>query len=273
MDYEVSKRELKIIDKDFRRYASRLLKTKRDNEIRDLTRFINYINSQPLIMSFINKNNTEKFDMENIINNREWTEVYDIPVEKNREIAWVYQFLIYCKNNVDNFIGVSDGYKIKGTIQDNIDTFCHEVIKPFIDHITDFIGEVMIEMGYDENTPFKIEIGNNNGQINISKDDSTINATNIVNNIENDIQMINELSDKFIEQLKDEDIDEEEKEMIIEDVEVIREQIDSDNPRLPRIKRALQSLKGLDKVLVKGTGIMLALNDLYAQVETFINKF
>ncbi|MDK2821466.1 MAG: hypothetical protein PWP31_1431 [Clostridia bacterium] len=273
MEYRISKKELKIIDKDFRRYASRFLKTKLGNEINDLNRFLNYIESQPIIMDFINKNITEEFDMELVIKSRRWRELYDIPIEKDQEISWIYQFLKYCQSNVMDFRDISYGYGSGNKYQDHIDAFLHEVVKPFIDHITDFIGEVMIEMGYDEDTPFKIEISNNNGQINVSKDNSTINAINTVNIVQNDMETITDLADRFIELLKQENIDKDEKEMIIDDVEVIKEQVVKDQPRIPRLKRVLQSIKGLDGVLQKGTAIMFTLNSLIEQVEKFIAKF
>jgi len=274
MEYKISKKELKVIDKDFRRYASRFLNTTYGNEMNDLNRFLNYIESQPLIMDFINSNNTEKFDIENIVKSRQWGQLYEVPLEKNREIAWVYQFLKYCQKNLGSLAKVSFGYSSSTKYQDNIHAFLHQVIKPsFIDHITDFIGEVMIEMGYDEDTPFKIEINNTNGQINISKDNSVINAINKINIVHNDVEKINTLASQFIDLLRNENISEDEKEMIIDDVEVIKEQVKSEQPRIPRLKRALQSLKGLKGFFQEGTTLMLVLNNLIEQVEKFISNF
>jgi hypothetical protein len=270
MEYKISKKELKVIDKDFRRYASRFLKTRYGNEINDLNRLLNYMESQPIIMDFINNNsNTEKFDMKAIVNSKD----YEVPLEKNREIAWIYQFLKYCQSNLRGFYGISLGYSNSRSVQDNIDAFLCQVIKPLIDHITDFIGEVMIEMGYDEDTSFKIEINNTNGQVNISKDNSVINAINKVNIVDNDVEKINALASQFIDLLRNENIPEDEKEMIIEDVAVIKEQIESEQPRVPRLKIVLQSLKTLGGTLKKGTAIMLTLNNLIEQVGKFISNF
>jgi hypothetical protein len=273
MEYKISKNEIRIIDKDFRRYASRLLKTKYGNEIKDLTRFLNYIAQQPLLISFIEKNNIDQFDIKVEISSKDWNDLYDIPIDEAREIAWVYQFLIYCQENIKDFWIVTQGYGSSSrSIQDHIDAFCHEVIKPFIDHITDYIGEVMIEMGIDENAKLNIQITGGNGQVNVSTGSSTINAVNNVSMTANDIKTIIELANKFMELVKEEtSIDSDTKEMILDDVEVIKEQVDLETPKLPRLKKALASIKGIKGVLANGTSIMIILNSLTTQVDTFIN--
>lgn len=271
MEYEVTRKDIRIIDKDFRRYASRLLRTKYGNEIKDLARFLNYIEGQPLIRDFIEKNNTEQFDIKLAITNKGWNDAYDIPVEKDREITWVYQLLKYTLENYNDFWGISQGYGYSRTVQDHIDAFCHEVIKPFVDHITDYIGEVMIEMGLDENAKINIQITGGNGQVNVASDTATINAVNNVNITTNDIKQIIELADKFMEMLKVETtIEPDAKELLLDDIEVIKEQVVSEIPKLPRLKKALANIEGVQGVLTKGTSIMLALNSFTTQLHTFI---
>lgn len=271
MEYQITRKEIRIIDKDFRRYASRLLKTKYGNEIKDLTRFLNYIEEQPLIRDFIEKKSTEQFDIKLAITNKGWNDVYDIPVEKDREITWVYQLLNYTIENYSDFWAISQGYSHSRTIQDHIDAFCHEVIKPFVDHITDYIGEVMIEMGIDENAKINIQITSGNGQVNVASDTATINAVNNVNMTTNDIKQIIELADKFIEMLRSERaIEPYVKESLLDDIDVIKEQVVSEIPKIPRLKKALSNLGGIQGALTKGTGIMNALNSLIIQGEKFI---
>jgi hypothetical protein len=274
MEYQISKNEIRIIDKDFRRIASRLLKTKNGNEIKDLTRFLNYIEEQPFLRSFIEKNNIEEFDIKTEISSKGWNDIYDIPIEKEREIAWIYQFLKYCQVKFKDFWSISQGYgNSSRSIQDHINAFCHEVIKPFIDHITDYIGEVMIEMGFDENAKISIQIGSNAGQVNISQGSSTINATNNVTMVQNDIERILELANALSGQIKDSDIVQEDKDCIIDDIEIIKEQLTLDQPKPSRIKKALASIGKLDAVFVKGTTIALAINNFNQQVTELLNKF
>jgi hypothetical protein len=99
----VSKKELKKISRDFRMYSSRLLNTKYGNEIVDLNKFLNFIENEPLIFEFIERNNNETFDIENIIRRKDYHDKYPIPVENDREIAFVYQLLKYAQNKRRDF--------------------------------------------------------------------------------------------------------------------------------------------------------------------------
>ncbi|MGB7606622.1 MAG: hypothetical protein WBL93_14215 [Lutisporaceae bacterium] len=128
-------------------------------------------------------------------------------------------------------------------------------------------------MGFDENAKVNIQIGSNAGQINISHDSSTINATNNVTMIQNDIQKILELANTIIGQIKEADIDQEDKDNFIDDFEIIKEQLALEEPKPSRIKKALTSIGNLDTVFVKGTSIALALNNFHQQVTELLNKF
>lgn len=271
MEIQISLTELKKIDVEFRRRASRLLRTQYGNELRDLSRFMNYIDNEPFIKEFIDRNNQEEFDIKYIIDNTEWRELYDIPIEVDREIAWVYQFLKYCQQTNLDLWRIAGSYASGKHIQDMIDGFCQQVINPFVNHILAYFEEVMIEMGHDDNAKVKIEIKSGNGQVNVATDYSTINAVNNVNMATNDIKSIIELTEKIMEMLKnDNTIDTAIKDTLVDDIEIIKEQIESDTPKPTRIKKALASIGGVQGALKHGTSIMMLLNSLTTQLDTFI---
>lgn len=76
-------------------YGSRLLSTKYGNGLGDLSRFLNFIESNDVIYKFIQENNKESYDIEEICRNRGWRNKYPLPIEKNKEIAFIYQLLKY----------------------------------------------------------------------------------------------------------------------------------------------------------------------------------
>lgn len=84
-------------------YSSRLLNTKYGNEIVDLNKFLNFIENEPLIFEFIKRNNCETFDIENIIRSKGYHDKYQIPIENDREIAFVYQLLKYVQKKIVGF--------------------------------------------------------------------------------------------------------------------------------------------------------------------------
>lgn len=140
-----SKKELRKISRDFRTYSSRLLNTKYRSEIVDLNKFLNFIENEPLIFDFVRKNNNEIFDIENILRNKSYHDKYPIPVEKDREIAFVYQLLKYAQDKHRDFFSLSFGYGNGNKIQNHIEAFNNEVTKPFMDYIRNHLEDIFIE--------------------------------------------------------------------------------------------------------------------------------
>jgi hypothetical protein len=129
----VTKKELKKISRDFRIYSSRLLNTKHGNEIIDLNKFLHFIEEDPLIFEYIKKNNRDTFEIENII-------------RMKGELAFVYQMLKYAQSNSKDFYSLSFGYGSGNKIQNHIEAFNYEVIKPFIDHIRSYLENIFIDI-------------------------------------------------------------------------------------------------------------------------------
>lgn len=270
MSYEITKEELTLLDIEFRIQASRLLNMKYGQEINSIKRFLHFIENNELIIGFVNQNNNIRYDMEEIIKSKEWRTLYDIPIEKEHEIAWVYQFLKYCEANVKDLSYISSDYSNSRKFKDNINAFCNMVINPFINYISSFLLEVKINMGYDKSENVKIEVKNESGQVNVAMQGSSIAATNTVNISQNDIDKINNLDTHIIELLKKEDIDEEVKEDMVDDIVMITEQINSPQPSTNRIKKAITGLKTGEKVLSSVSVIATLLNTLYTLVEPLI---
>ena len=92
-------------------------------------------------------------------------------------------------------------------------------------------------MGYDEEEKYMVTI--NGTQVNISKDNSTLNAIQHNNGTDSNdlVKLVT-----AIKGLIDETIPEEEKETIIESVETIQEQLQSTNPKKGLIKNCMLGL-------------------------------
>lgn len=156
-----SKREMKKIAREFRMYGSRLLSTKCGNSMGDLNRFLNFIESNEVIYKFIQENNNEEYDMEEICRNRGWRDKYPLPIERNNEIAFVYQLLKYGQVNFHDFIPFTHGYGSGTKFQDHIDAFNNEVTKHLVDYIREYLEDVILDMEEneeDEVSPRKVFI-------------------------------------------------------------------------------------------------------------------
>lgn len=141
----MNKRELTKLAREFRMYGSRLLSTKYGNGMSDLKRFLNFIESNEIIYQFILKNNSHQYDMKAICNGRGWHNKYDLPVEKDKEIAFLYQLLKYGQRSFRDYTAFSNGYGSGNKFQDHMDAFNNEVVKHLVDYIREYLEDLIID--------------------------------------------------------------------------------------------------------------------------------
>jgi len=141
----MNKKELNKLAREFRMYGSRLLSTKYGNGMSDLSRFLNFIESNEIIYEFILKNNNHQYDMKDICNGRGWHDKYDLPVEKDKEIAFIYQLLKYGQETFGGYTAFSNGYGSGNKFQDHMDAFNNEVVKHLVDYIREYLEDLIID--------------------------------------------------------------------------------------------------------------------------------
>lgn len=69
VEIKLSKQELQKISLDFRTVANRLIRTRHEDGISNLKRFIKHLDSNPIINKFIQQHNSHQFNIESIISN------------------------------------------------------------------------------------------------------------------------------------------------------------------------------------------------------------
>lgn len=141
----MNERELNKLAREFRMYGSRLLTTKYGNGMSDLNRFLNFIESNEIIKNYILMDNEYHYDIENICKNRGWRDKYDLPIEKDREIAFIYQLLKYGQIKFGDYTAFSNGYGLGTKLQDHMDAFNNEVVKHLIDYIREYLEDLIID--------------------------------------------------------------------------------------------------------------------------------
>jgi len=242
----MDKKEFQILSTEFRRIASRLLKTDRDDGLNNLKRFISFIESNPIIMSFIEEHNTFTFDIEKEIQDREMHESYLIQPEKNYEISFIYQLLKYCSVNRSDYISICYFYGSSRKFQDMVDSFNDRVVSMLIGHIEVYLKGVWLGMGDNE----KIHINVNGGQVAIAQGQGTVNATQ--NNHYGQTHELKKLVETFYKLLETVDLDQEVKEDTKEIIEVAIAEIVSDKPKRSLIRHAIEKVEYAGKL---GTGL------------------
>ena len=141
----MNKRELTKLAREFRMYGSRLLSTKYGNGMSDLNRFLNFIESNKIIYNFILKNNNHRYDMESICTSRGWHDKYDLPVEKDKEIAFIYQLLKYGQETYNGYSAFTNGYGSGKKLQNHMDAFNNEVVKHLVDYVREYLEDLIID--------------------------------------------------------------------------------------------------------------------------------
>jgi len=187
VEIKLSKQELQKISLDFRTVANRLIRTRHEDGISNLKRFIKHLDSNPIINKFIQQHNSHQFNIESIISNYPYLN-NPIPDESEaEEISFIYQILKYALKKYDysdgylHFAGAFCGHS--GKIQEILDRLNSIMILPFYNYIANYISKLQIDMGDDENARTIIQVqgdnyGNNLGfimnEMNIDQSNSSI---------------------------------------------------------------------------------------------------
>lgn len=256
--------ELKRISIEFRRLSSNLLCSGDDNVDSNLYRFKEYIDKTEIISNIISEKikNVEIIFSECFqIESNDWCEV-NIPKEENKHLKAIYDLIEYITSNEISVRNVAFGYYCSSRkIKDIIQNFLNISIKPLIDYIIDEISKKMIiEEGY---IMAGVNInGADNSTISIAYGGSTQNVTSNINSNNEIIKTIYSIK----EELKKSEINEEEKESIEDDLDVIKEQVQNSVEKPTRLKKAyfnlISFLEKSARVVTKASNLGIGIQKL-----------
>lgn len=274
--------DLRKLSLEFRRIASNLLNSNDDNADVNLSRFLKFINSNELIADVLGQKITGvEYDFKDCfgIEAQGWA-YFNIPEDEGCYIKAQYDYMTFIncteKINVRNQalrFAWSDK-KINTIIQKFID----KAFKPLIDFINDQISMEMIMMDEER----KITPGNTFIQ-NIETVNGSANqqASGTINNYNttNDVAALLSLIDKILPSLPLlSDIDSDEVESVRDDLEMVQEQLKSEQPKKSRLSKALSGIKKFAEDFSMKIAVSVAANAvmnadwsaLIQQLETFI---
>jgi len=231
-------KDIKKLSRNYRGIASRLIKTDVDDGIINLKKFLNFIQSDTIIMSFIESKNKKIFNVENDIKRLQNSQSeYTLPENNEDEIGYVYQFLCFTAEKCECYyhpISYAYGHKL----QEQVDNFNHRIVLPFINYITTFLDELLIDLE-DDKMRNALTINANDSQINIANDSSKIEANQNSIKQQNDLNAILQILSFEIKKLE---VGEDRKEDAIELIEVAKEELEKDKPKKAIIKMAIEKI-------------------------------
>lgn len=239
---QINKKDLRKKSRAFRTIANRTINAHFEEVDSILKMFIDYIDNDNLILSYINSIVVDDFDVA-----KETKEVlasygrviFSTGSCADEEIVYTYRILKYIVDKKISITSICSSYSNSNKYQDMVKGFGERVILAFVNHIESYLTDISIDMGFDEEEKYMITI--NGGQVNIAKDQSTINAKqyNGVNADELDNLV------KNIKTLLTDKIAPAEQEVINDNIEVLQEELKKENLKKGFIKTAINGLKGM----------------------------
>ncbi len=236
----INKKELKIISYNFNCRANRLLRVLYLEIPSVLKMFINYIESSSIIYDYVKSCKREDFEIAKEIkevSNSYGRMIFSLGNTVEEEIYTVYNILKYISENDISITSIARSYSDAKEYQTMTKDFNNSVSLVLINNIEAYLTRIGIEMGYDEEVKYMITV--NGGQVNISKDQSTINA--VQNNGTNSEELIKLV--EVIKTLLNDNISNDEKEMIEENIETIQGELQNESPKRALVKTCIMGLK------------------------------
>lgn len=182
-EIKLGKNELRTISSEFRMYGNRLMQSLPDTGMGNLKRFITFIDNNLVISSFLKTKHNKEFDISSVCTYNSLKPGFKIPDESAAdEISFIYQLLKY---GLQKFYQSELGYWelsasienfFSGNRKEQVNKFNHNVVKPFIYYIENYLAQLQIGLGEDENAKVTIHIYGNNYGNNMG---ASMNETNI----------------------------------------------------------------------------------------------
>lgn len=212
--------------------------------------FIEYIEDTPIINEYIQSIFVTYPNLKDEINKvtasygRHVLPTGDTP---EQEITYVYQILKYISENTSvQTSAFGWGYTSSKNYQDMVKEFGIRVVQPFVNGINAYLSDIATEMGYDEESKFMINVSGGQAQVNISNDNSTLNATqnNQVNPSEI-ASLIAELKDNIENELSN---SQSIKKILLYQAELIAKEAADEKPKKEVLKTAINTIQDLLKM-------------------------
>lgn len=266
---EINKKDLRKISRAFRSIANRTINVHYQEFNSILKMFLDYIDSTKLISDYINSIVVEDKDI-----NKEVSEVtqsygraiFDTGTNAEEEIVYTYKILKHLNENNIAIQSFGLSYSHSRKFQDMAKGFGYRVILPFVNHIEDYLTEIAIDMGFDEEAKYMINVNGGQAQVNIANDTSTITATQ-TNNVHDE-----ELAELVtsIKALLTDDIPRDEKELIKDNIDIVQEELKKENPKRGFLKAAWSGIETAMEKVPQAVSLIENLGKLRILIKPFI---
>lgn len=263
------------ISLDFRRNSSNMLNTKYNDGLLYLVRFKEFIDKSDIIRQILEdlwidlpQDFNERLISED--SNSGWC-YFSIPIEESKHLKLCYDYLNKIIEDDVDLSGLSCAFLLTSSkkFNDKIREFLKKAFKPLVDYINDQLSQKIMELTGVNPAMSQItqNIENNYGTAS-AVGTGTISS---VNNVSvTDVETVKKLCSDILKDLARLNIfSEDDKEIIIDDIETIQSEISSDSPKKIKLKKAGSSIQGFLPKIPAGIGVALQLIELGEKLSPF----
>lgn len=248
----LNRKELRKIQYDFNSIANRLLQADYQDYTGVLSKFLTYVDSTPIIIDYIKGCGNCDWELEEEIKEVQSSYgryIFSTGDTEDEEVRNVYAVLHYlADNNNTIYRGIAMGYSHSDGFQDKIKGFNDRFVMVLIRHVERYLTKVGIDMGLDEKIVYNVTV--ENGQSIIATDGSTVTATNQVGADGGELAKLIAAVQSATGSLPPED-----KEAVMESLEVIEAEASAEKPKKSMLKTALATLNAIKGVAEFGAAV------------------
>ena len=262
----------------FRQLSSKMLITTYQEGNLHLIRLKRFMDSDAIIKKIISeKIITIEYDYKSndfiFLEDGYWAQA-NPPIDEEAHMKAIYDYLTdMTKEETDLSEIASRFYHDSNKYTDKVRHYIEIVFKPLADYIVGVLSEEMmyLESKNDKGTGivFNQTIGNNYGATNFAQGD--INSNNTVTVGTDEKEDIKSIIAEISAMIIDINIDKEIKEDVLDELEIIQEQIEDENPKPRRIKKACEGISNfitkLPSNIEKSTLIITGLTKLLKNID------
>ena len=170
---KLNRKELRKIQYDFNSCSNRLLQANYEDYADVLGKFVNYIDSTPIISDYIHDCGSCDWNLENEVKEVQGSYgrlIFSLGETDSEEIRNVYAVLRYLvENNSSVYRGVAMGYSSSSKWQDKIKGFNERFVMVLIRHVESYLTKIGIDMGIDEKNIYNVTVQNGQAIIEIGR--------------------------------------------------------------------------------------------------------
>lgn len=238
----LNRRDLRKIQYDFNSFSNRLLQADFQDYTDVLGKFLDFINSTPIISDYIADCGQCEWDLEDEVKQvqssygRMIISTGNTDEEEVRNVYAVLQYIV--EKSIEVQYGIGMGYSSSNKYQDKIKAFNERFVMVLIRHIERYLTKVGIDMGLDEKVVYNVTV--QNGQAIIANDNANVTATANVglhtDELKQLIDAVRASANTF---------EAEEKETVSDSLEVIEAEVTAEKPKKGMLKTAIAALNNV----------------------------